>query len=128
MSHWTKAKTKIQDLDQLKDACEKLDINLEIKKGSRVRGYEGNSVADAVIKGKKYDIGFKLGEDGCYEIVTDHWGLSQSEGIQKPTDYLNRIKQEYSAEGIRKKAGLLGYSLTEDIEQDGTMVLKIRRY
>ncbi len=126
MSHFTKMKTKIRDLSSLKRACERLNLNLEVGQGLEVRGFSGRPKIDgAVIKLDRYDVGFERKQDGSYEIVTDLWGLETKEKIKSPTEWLNRITQMYNVEYMKKQALLKGYSVTESVQQDGSIMLKV---
>ena len=92
MSHFTKVKTKLADINVLERTL-KRSLNWETKRNSVVRGYDENEInADlvAINPNDSYDIGFiKKQEknnknnknnkneisDVSYELVTDFYGL-----------------------------------------------------
>ena len=71
MSHFTKVKTKLYNLETLKTSLTELGIEWSVQ-DNLVRGYKGMThAADLIIQqGNKHDIGFKWNGNE-YELVTD---------------------------------------------------------
>ena len=88
MSHFTKIKTKLYDLDILKRSLSDLNL-IWTTKGELIRGYQNQMHdADLIIKqSNKHDIGFKWNGNE-YELVTDLMFWSQSFSVDK---FLNQI-------------------------------------
>ena len=88
MSHFTKIKTKLYNLDILKKSLSDLALETEIG-GKEIKGYNNQKhVAELVIKQSySHDIGFAWnGSD--YELVTDLMFWAQPYSVDK---FLNQI-------------------------------------
>ena len=97
MSHFTKIKTKLYNLETLKKSLSDLNIDWTIQTNN-VRGYQNTThEAELVIQqDNKHDIGFKW--NGVeYELVTDLMFWAQDTSVDK---FLNRINQRYAYNSI----------------------------
>ena len=126
MSHFTKIKTKLYNLDTLKKSLS--DLSLEWSPNeTEVRGYQGQkNSAELVIKQEnKHDIGFKWnGKE--YELVTDLMFWSQSYSVDK---FLNQVNQRYAYNSILQVSEKEGFNFTEsENNQDGSVRLVLRRF
>ena len=126
MSHFTKIKTKLYNLETLKKSLSDLNIDWTVQTNN-IRGYQNMThEAELVIQQEnKHDIGFKW--NGVeYELVTDLMFWSQDISVDR---FLNRINQRYaynSIIGVSEKEGF-NFSQTETAE-DGSIRLVLRRF
>ena len=140
MSHYTKVKTKIKNLDTLERALGRLGLHLH--EGGKARGWQGRlQRADAIIPFMNYDVGFTKDADGNYEMgadwdmIPEDMGFRQAignvegkrpiQGRDEVEKFRNMVNQAYSEAVIRDVAFEQG--LMEDechIEEDGTIVLE----
>jgi hypothetical protein len=126
MSHFTKIKTKLYNLETLKKSLSDLNIDWTVQTNN-IRGYQNTThEAELVIQQEnKHDIGFKW--NGVeYELVTDLMFWSQDISVDR---FLNRINQRYaynSIIGVSEKEGF-NFSQTETAE-DGSIRLVLRRF
>ena len=126
MSHFTKIKTKLYDLEILKKSLS--DLNFDWAADNKeVRGYQGQKhSAEIVLKQEnQHDIGFKWnGKE--YELVTDLMFWSQSSSVDK---FLNQITQRYAYNSILQVSEKEGFHFTEsENNQDGSVRLVLRRF
>ena len=126
MSHFTKIKTKLYNLDTLKKSLS--DLSLEWSPNeTEVRGYQGQkNSAELVIKQENnHDIGFKCnGKE--YELVTDLMFWSQPYSVDK---FLNQVNQRYAYNSILQVSEKEGFNFTEsENNQDGSVRLVLRRF
>ena len=128
MSHFTSVKTKIKNLKSLKKTIEEVFPGYEILENETVRGYEGVTKSDIVIRGKKrnYDIGFTKVQDGTYTIVSDWWGANREFGTEQSV--IQRIQQGYSKNLVKAQAKKFGFFVKEEAKQDGTIQLQLTKY
>ena len=126
MSHFTKIKTKLYNIETLKKSLSDLNIDWTVQTNN-IRGYQNTThEAELVIQQEnKHDIGFKW--NGVeYELVTDLMFWSQDISVDR---FLNRINQRYaynSIIGVSEKEGF-NFSQTETAE-DGSIRLVLRRF
>ena len=126
MSHFTKIKTKLYNIETLKKSLSDLNIDWTVQT-TNVRGYQNTThEAELVIQqDNKHDIGFKWnGKE--YELVTDLMFWSQDISVDR---FLNRVNQRYaynSIIGVSEKEGFT-FAQTETAE-DGSIKLVLRRF
>ena len=126
MSHFTKIKTSLYNLETLKKSLS--DLNLEwTSNETQIRGYQGQRhFAELVIKQEnEHDIGFKWnGKE--YELVTDLMFWSQSYSVDK---FLNQINQRYAYNSILQVSEKEGFNFTKsENNNDGSLRLVLRRF
>ena len=126
MSHFTKIKTKLYNLETLKKSLS--DLNFEWTTGNEeVRGYQGQKhSAELVLKQEnKHDIGFKWNGNE-YELVTDLMFWAQPSSVD---NFLNQINQRYAYNSILQVSEKEGFHFSEsESNQDGTVRLVLRRF
>ena len=126
MSHFTKIKTKLYNLQTLKKSLS--DLNLAWTSDiTEVRGYKGqHHCAELVIKQEnKHDIGFKW-NGSEYELVTDLMFWSQPYSVDK---FLNQVNQRYAYNSILDVSKKEGFNFTEsENNNDGSVRLVLRRF
>ena len=126
MSHFTKIKTKLYDLETLKKSLSDLNISWTVQTNN-VRGYQNiTHEAELVIQqDNKHDIGFKWNGNE-YEMVTDLMFWSQDVSVDK---FLNRVNQRYAYNSIIGVSEKEGFNFTQtETEEDGSIRLVLRRY
>ena len=126
MSHFTKIKTKLYNLETLKKSLSDLNIDWTVKTNS-VRGYQNTvHTAELVIQqDNKHDIGFKWNGTE-YELVTDLMFWAQDNSVDK---FLNRINQRYAYNSIIGVSEKEGFNFTEtQTAEDGSIRLVLRRF
>ena len=123
MSHFTRIRTQLRNLDTVKLALE--DLGYEIEDAHEIRGYMGQEAeADIVVKGSaKYDIGFRR-EGDLIVMVGDFWGLKMDR-----REFLNQVSQRYAYRTVLEQADAQGWSKVEEVvQEDGSIKLVIQRW
>ena len=126
MSHFTKIKTKLYNLQTLKKSLSDLNIEWTVQT-TDVRGYQNTThEAELVIQQtNKHDIGFKWNGTE-YELVTDLMFWSQDVSVDK---FLNRVNQRYAYNSIIGVSEKEGFSFTQtETAEDGSIRLVLRRF
>ena len=126
MSHFTKIKTKLYNLETLKKSLSDLNITWTVQTHT-VRGYQNTThEAELVIQqNNKHDIGFKWNGTE-YELVTDLMFWSQDISVDK---FLNRINQRYAYNSIIGVSEKEGFNFTQtETAEDGSIRLVLRRF
>lgn len=126
MSHVAKIELEIQDLETLKQACHRL--NLEFWENQQTYRWYGRYVGDAPlpegltaadlgkchhairVPGAVYEIGV-VQRQGKYQLLWDNWHSGGLERVLGPG--AGRLKQAYAIERVAKEARLKGYRLCE---------------
>lgn len=126
MSHFTKIKTKLYNLETLKKSLSDLNIDWTTQINN-IRGYQ-DTVHEAALVIKqlnKHDIGFKWSGTE-YELVTDLMFWSQDVSVDK---FLNRINQRYAYNSIIGVSEKEGFDFTQtETSEDGSIRLVLRRF
>jgi hypothetical protein len=126
MSHFTKIKTKLYNLEILKKSLTDLNIfwsSVELE----VRGYEGQKHSAELIisQDNKHDIGFKWNGTE-YELVTDLMFWAQDYSVAK---FLDRVSQRYAFISIVEVSEKEGFNFTHaETKEDGSVCLVLRRF
>lgn len=126
MSHFTKIKTKLYNLETLKKSLSDLNIDWTVQT-TTVRGYQNTKhEAELVVQqDNKHDIGFKWNGTE-YELVTDLMFWSQDISVDK---FLNRINQRYAYNSIIGVSEKEGFNFTQtETTEDGSIRLVLRRF
>ncbi len=122
MSHFTKIRTQLHNIETVKQALE--DLGYTVKEGP-VHGYGGQQThADLVVStGTAYDIGFRR-EGQTLVMVADLWGLK----INKD-QFLQQVSQRYAYLTIIEQAQSQGWqAMTEEWQPDGSIRLVMQRW
>lgn len=126
MSHFTKVKTKLYDLNILKKSLS--DLKLEWTDESQVvRGYKGQKQqAEIVIhQNNNYDLGFKWNGNE-YELVADLMFWAQPHSVDR---FLNQITQRYAYNSIIQVSEKQDFQFVQsENSQNGSIRLLLRRY
>lgn len=134
MSHFTKVKTSIRDLDCLLEALKAMGYDSGvIEQGNiTIQDYYGaKQKANVVIRkanlkgsmGRFSDMGFVRNEDGTYEMIADGF---YPDDLHKWT---NELTQNYALNVVIKTTGYQGYMPVEQQKmQDGSIRLVMRQW
>ena len=126
MSHFTKIKTKLYNLEILKRSLNDLELETELA-SKQIRGYKQQlHDAELVIKqSNNHDIGFAW-NGSEYELVTDLMFWSQPYSIDK---FLNQINQRYAYNSIVQMSEREGFQLAQsENPQNGSVRLLLRKF
>ena len=126
MSHFTKIKTKLYNLETLKKSLSDLNIEWTVQT-TNVRGYQNTThEAELVIQQtNKHDIGFKWNGTE-YELVTDLMFWAQPYSVDK---FLNQINQRYAYNSIVQVSERENFNFTQsENSQDGSIRVLLTRY
>lgn len=121
MSHFSQLKTGLKHKETLLRALRRLGFEIcEAEGGVEVRGFFGDTMpADfKVLTGTHYDIGFRLGESGNYEVIAD-WELMPKVAQIEQEDFNKVLKREYARESILETARQKGYEVQTVESEDG---------
>jgi Protein of unknown function (DUF1257) len=124
MSHFTTIKVQIKNGEILANVLSELGHKTELN--TQVRGYRGDKTnAEYVIcRPNSYDIGFRKGSDGNYEIIADFSaaGINQSQ-------FVNEIQQKYAHQMLLHTAANEGYTIeAEEVLEDGSVKVVVGRW
>ena len=133
MSHFTRLKTRLADVDGLTRALADVGFKtVEVHEAAQaLHGYQGDTrtqTAEVIVR-RKYvgrasnDLGFKRQEDGTFEaIISDHDRRKYSE------KWLQQLSQRYAYHVARAKLEAQGFTLAaEETATDGRIHLVLRR-
>jgi hypothetical protein len=142
MSHLTTVKTKITNLEALKDAVS--ELGAEWREGQTTYKWYGHSVgeyplpegmskeslgtcAHAIrVPGVEYEIGVYRKTDGTYGLAFDFWGSGK--GLQaKFGQKLEKLTQKYATNNATMEFRKRGYSVTPTTAEDGRVRLTVTR-
>jgi len=122
MSHFTRVKTQLRDMEVVKRAL--ADLGYIVGEGE-VRGY-ANQVATAEFVVKMdggFDIGFRK-DNGLVTMVADMWGLKINRD-----EFLSKLAQRYAYLTILDQAAQQGWQVAgEEIQEDGSVRLVMQRW
>ncbi|WP_179136095.1 DUF1257 domain-containing protein [Paenibacillus sp. 32352] len=123
MSHFTKMKTEIRDIQALELACR--ELGLDLLRDQSARGYNGRLLpADYVVKLKgPYDLAFTLGRTGAYTMTTDWYNGHVEKEVGKRAEHL---LQHYAVHAATLAARKQGYAVERRQMEDGSIKLICR--
>ena len=126
MSHFTKIKTKLYNLETLKRSLSDLNIEWTSEK-QEIMGYKDQKQSvELVVKQKNnYDLGFKW-NGAEYELITDLMFWKQPYSVDK---FLNQIHQRYAFNLITKVSEEQSLQFVEaENQEDGSIRLLLRKF
>lgn len=124
MSHISRIKTKITNIEYLKQALNDLGYSYKVEK-TDITGFGNRKVCvDLVVEmPMSYPIGFR-NKNGGFEIVADWWGVR---GVSKDS-FISRLYQRYAYQAARGVLKEQGFELaSEEVHTDGSIQLILRR-
>jgi hypothetical protein len=126
MSHFTKIKTKLYNLETLKRSLSDLNIEWTSEK-QEIMGYKDQKQSvELVVKQKNnYDLGFKW-NGAEYELITDLMFWKQPYSVDK---FLNQVNQLYAYNSIVEASEKQNFNFVKaENSANGTMRVVLRRY
>nr|YP_009297471.1 hypothetical protein Eryt_146 [Erythrotrichia carnea]AOM66814.1 hypothetical protein Eryt_146 [Erythrotrichia carnea] len=126
MSHFSKIKTIIKDLDMLKLSLTDLGLDFDAS-NRKIIGYDSETcVAEIVIQQtNNYSFGFAW-NGGEYELVVDPQFWRQPWSIES---FLERLTQSYAYHSVTKEGVASGFEKVEQTLQDnGAIKLTFQRW
>lgn len=129
MSHFTRIKTVLTEIDILETALEST-LGWEVRRDAVVRGWMGKQEgADlvAVNPGASYDVGFSRDEEGSFALVADFYGLKNLPC--KQDELSGVISQNYALEVVRQESERMGFAMGDvTVAEDGSLQLALTRW
>jgi hypothetical protein len=122
MSHFTRVRTQLHDLETVRRALE--DLGYSVVEGS-ARGYgDQRAAADLVVQmNENYDVGFQKTAHGI-EMVADFWGIHINR-----EEFLQRLTQQYAHITVLDQAEKQGFQVVaEETLEDGSVRLVMQRW
>ena len=119
MSHFTKIKTKLYNLETLKKSL--TDLNFSWLAGeSKVRGYQGQThSAELLIQQENnHDIGFKWNGE-TYDLIADKQTWSLDVPVER---FIDKVTQQYARATIHDAIKQQGLAVTEEWEMDDNSI------
>ena len=126
MSHFTKIKTKLYNLETLKRSLSDLNIEWTSEK-QEIMGYKDQKQSvELVVKQKNnYDLGFKW-NGAEYELITDLMFWKQPYSVDK---FLNQVNQRYAYNSIVEASEKQNFNFVKaENSANGTMRVVLSRY
>jgi len=131
MSKYKRITTQIKDEGLLRKALEDVGLPFEQGEGLALYGYEGKrrrETAEVVIRRRHIgsvanDLGFHRLGDGSYEVI-----ISEYDRRTRGQKILDQVRQRYAYHGVCQKAQAKGYTVVEQVEDDGVIRLRLSAY
>ena len=122
MSHFTKIKTQLKDIEALRSACK--ELGLPLLQDASARGWEGNTVrGDYVIRLKgDFDIALQRQPDGSYSLEADFTMLDPSAEVGPKG---GKLLQLYAIHKSIKEVRKRGHLVRRTQQQNGAIKLVI---
>ena len=120
MSHFSTIKTKIKHKPQLIEALELLQYDVKQDQELIVGGEHGKNhpVVQADICIAK-DIGFRLNNNGEYELVAD---IQTWKDPVPPARFLDKVTQQYARMTVHNTIKEMGFQVEEEWEMDDNSI------
>ncbi|TVQ78280.1 MAG: DUF1257 domain-containing protein [Bradymonadales bacterium] len=130
MSHFTEIKTKLKNLETIKEALDALNLDYEYSEAlTQVRGFYGDHIAAdfRISTGTDYDLGLRRTESGEYEFVADFEMLSAHKCDYKALQ--SKIQQSYSMIQVKEVLKEQGYELGEEqLDESGNLQMVVSKW
>ena len=118
MSHFSTIKTKIKNKSELLEALELLQYDVqEDKELINPTNHQHEKVKVDVSIGN--DIGFRLNNNGEYELVADIQTWNQS---IPPERFVEKVTQQYARMTVHNQVKELGFQVEEEWEMDDNSI------
>jgi len=118
MSHFSTIKTKIKNKPQLLEALELLQYDVqEDQELVNPINHQHEKVKVDVSIGN--DIGFRLNNDGEYELVADIQTWNQS---IPPKRFVEKVTQQYARMTVHNQVKEMGFKVDEEWEMDDNSI------
>ena len=128
MSHFSRIKTSIREIDLLKKSLTNLNLVWE-EKEQLIEGYQGEThkVNLVLPQENNIDIGFERTQDNNYQLVADLAFWNQSTSVDA---FLDSLHKEYALTTVleeTKKQGFEKISQTQN-QQNGEVVIIVEKW
>ena len=125
MSHFSTIQTKIKNKPQLLEALELLQYNIqEDQELINPTNHQHEKVKVDVSIGN--DIGFRLNNNGEYELVAD---IQTWKDPVPPARFVDKVTQQYARMTIHNQVKEMGFQVEEEWEMvDGSIELTVNRW
>ena len=128
MSHFSRIKTSIREIDLLKKSLTNLNLVWE-EKEQLIEGYQGEThkVNLVLPQENNIDIGFERTKDNSYQLVADLSFWDQSTSVDA---FLDSLHKEYALTTVleeTKKQGFEKISQTQN-QQNGEVVVIVEKW
>ena len=128
MSHFSRIKTSIREIDLLKKSLTNLNLVWE-EKEQLIEGYQGEThkVNLVLPQENNIDIGFEKTQDNNYQLVADLAFWDQSTSVDA---FLDSLHKEYALTTIleeTKKQGFEKISQTQN-QQNGEVIIIVEKW
>jgi heme-degrading monooxygenase HmoA len=128
MSHFSRIKTSIREIDLLKKSLTNLNLVWE-EKEQLIEGYQGEThkVNLVLPQENNIDIGFERTQDNSYQLVADLSFWDQSTSVDA---FLDSLHKEYALTTVleeTKKQGFEKISQTQN-QQNGEVVVIVEKW
>ena len=118
MSHFSTVKTKIKHKPQLIEALELLQYDVqENKELINPLDHQHEKVKVDVSIGD--DIGFRLNQEGVYELVAD---IQTWKDSVPPRRFVEKVTQQYARMTVHNQVKELGFEVEEEWEMDDNSI------
>ena len=128
MSHFSRIKTSIREIDLLKKSLTNLNLVWE-EKEQLIEGYQGEThkVNLVLPQENNIDIGFEKTQDNNYQLVADLAFWDQSTSVDA---FLDSLHKEYALTTVleeTKKQGFEKISQTQN-QQNGEVIIIVEKW
>ena len=134
LSHFTKIKTQIKNINILKQTLEDLKIDFnesDINNKLTIRGWN-NANEEVLLElktGSSYGVGVILNkQNNTYDFIADWWGVETSSGLNQD-DYIDKITQKYAYNTVMDKIKTKGYDIVkEEVDDNNCVRILLRKW
>jgi hypothetical protein len=126
MSHFSRIKTSIREIDLLKKSLTNLNLVWE-EKEQLIEGYQGEThKVDLIISQENsIDIGFEKTKDNDYQLVADLAFWDQSTSVDA---FLDSLHKEYALTTVLEETKKQGFETVSCSEQNGEVVVIVEKW
>ena len=118
MSHFSTIKTKIKHKPQLIEALELLQYNVQENK-ELINPLDHNHEKVKVDISISDDIGFRLNNNGEYELVAD---IQTWKDPVPPKRFVEKVTQQYARMTVHNQVKEMGFQVEEEYEMDDNSI------
>ena len=122
MSHFTKIKTSLRNKEELVEALELLQYNVEVDKDLEITNpshahYHEHVRADIALKN---DIGFRWNEEEqCYDLYADHQTWDLDVPVKR---FVEKVTQQYARMTVHNTVKEMGFVVEDEWEMDDNSI------
>ena len=127
MSHFSRIKTSIREIDLLKKSLVNLNLVWE-EKEQLIEGYQGEThkVNLVIRQENNIDIGFEKTSENYYQLVADLSFWDQSSSLEH---FLDRLHKEYAITTVLQETKKKGFqTVSQENTQNGEVVIMVERW